>query len=101
MPALWRECSVFPRMDGFSDLLSLYSRSDLAVAWTAAAAGETGYLWFSLKDTALLPATLMWIEERVRDARVEADRVFFYGNDASEVVVELNTEFVRSGVLEG
>lgn len=71
VPTIWPspasiDCSVFPRMDGFSDILSVFAADGIRVAWTAALADEAGYLWFSLKDPGLLPATLFWIEERGR-----------------------------------
>ncbi|NQU39045.1 MAG: hypothetical protein HQ523_03745 [Lentisphaerae bacterium] len=58
----WADVSVFPAREGFMDILSLYVRPTSHPTWTCATAPEAGYLWFSLKDPAVLPATTMWIE---------------------------------------
>ena len=64
VPTLWKDCpvadaSAFPARRGFSDLLSVfYKRSRLA--WTTVINVRQGWLWFSLKDPAMLPATVVW-----------------------------------------
>lgn len=68
VPLLWQEpteadLTVFPARRGFTDLLSVFSQSlHGQPAWTTATNLEAGYLWFSLKDPAVLPSTLFWIE---------------------------------------
>jgi len=71
VPTIWKDepytdCSVFPAREGFVDILSLYARTGPHPAWTCAAAPESGYLWFSLKDPAMLPATTLWMENHGR-----------------------------------
>ncbi len=71
VPTIWRDeptadCSVFPAREGFVDILSVYAAASRQPAWTCAAAPEAGYLWFSLKDPSVLPATTMWMENRGR-----------------------------------
>jgi hypothetical protein len=57
----------FPVRRNSSDLLLLASEPAEKLggpAWTTAACPEQGYLWFSLKDPAVLPSTVFWIENR-------------------------------------
>jgi hypothetical protein len=60
------DCSALPQRTGYTDLLGLWAKDNLKVAWTTATVQEAGYMWFSLKDPAVLPATLMWIANRGR-----------------------------------
>jgi len=68
VPLLWREpaeadLTAFPARRGFADLISVFSQPlHDQPAWTAAVNREEGYLWFSLKDPAVLPSTVFWIE---------------------------------------
>ena len=67
VPTIWKstpelDYTIFPGVAGFGDVLSLYGDPALAFGWTAAVAEEAGYLWFSIKDTKVLPTTLMWVE---------------------------------------
>jgi hypothetical protein len=71
VPTIWKDepttdCSVFPAREGFVDILSLYAKPSPTPAWTCAVAPEAGYLWFALKDPAILPATTLWMENRSR-----------------------------------
>lgn len=71
VPTVWKDephtdCSVFPARNGFVDILSLYAKPSSTPAWTCAAAPEAGYLWFALKDPAMLPATTLWMENQGR-----------------------------------
>ena len=71
VPTVWKDephtdCSVFPAREGFVDILSVYARASTTPAWTCATAPEAGYLWFALKDPAVLPATTMWMENHGR-----------------------------------
>ena len=61
----WGDCSAFPTRLGFDDLLAVFYKS-APVAWTAAAFENERFLWFSLKDPSMLPATAMWISNRGR-----------------------------------
>ena len=71
VPLIWSEppsgdCSSLPQREGFTDLLGLYNAPAAGPAWSAATFARQGYLWFSLKDAAVLPATLLWISNRGR-----------------------------------
>lgn len=58
-----------PARKGYADLIQLVNESwdrTGGPAWTAATYGEAGYLWFSLKDPAVLASTVFWIENHGR-----------------------------------
>jgi len=61
----WGDCSAFPTRTGFDDLLAVFNKPG-PVAWTAAAFENERFLWYSLKDPAVLPATALWISNRGR-----------------------------------
>jgi hypothetical protein len=57
------DCTRFPTRLGFGDLLQIAVAADPGKpAWTAAVNTEEGYLWYSLRNPALLPSTIFWIE---------------------------------------
>jgi hypothetical protein len=71
VPLIWNEpalgdCASLPQREGFTDLLGLFNKPSKTPAWTTVTYPEEGFLWFALKDTAHLPATLMWISNRGR-----------------------------------
>jgi hypothetical protein len=71
VPTIWKDCpradcSSYPRRTGFTDLIALMKKPRRSPAWMAAVCPSHGYLWFSLKDPAVLPATAMWISNRGR-----------------------------------
>lgn len=88
VPTRWSDepvadCSHFPARPGFIDILAWYRRSEAVpsadgaerrtpaaaathLGWTVAANIVDGYLWYSIKDARVLPATVMWIENRGR-----------------------------------
>lgn len=71
VPTIWQEepyadCSVFPAREGFVDIIGVFARDTSKPAWTCAVAADAGYVWFALKDPAVLPATVMWMENRGR-----------------------------------
>ncbi len=77
VPTRWKDpattdCSIFPARDGFIDILALYRRRSATqplserLVWTAAVHQQDGYLWYSIKDAAVLPATVFWMENRGR-----------------------------------
>ena len=71
VPLLWKDpkagdCTAFPTRLGYTDLLGVFPRPHKTPAWTTATNQAAGYLWFSLKDAAVLPATLFWISNRGR-----------------------------------
>lgn len=77
VPTRWKDpattnCSAFPARDGFIDILALYRRRSATqplaerLGWTVAVHQHDGYLWYSIKDAAVLPATVIWMENRGR-----------------------------------
>ena len=60
------DCSSFPRRTGYTDLIQLFKKPSPQPVWTAATCQKDGYLWFSLKDAALLPGTVFWISNKGR-----------------------------------
>jgi hypothetical protein len=71
VPLLWKkpaygDCTEFPVREGFTDLLSVFNRRGTDPAWTVAVNRKAGYAWFSLKDPAVLPATVFWISNHGR-----------------------------------
>lgn len=71
VPLIFREmpygdCTAFPIRKGYTDLLGLYKKPGTTPAWTTAVDPDAGFLWFSLKDPAVLPATLFWIANHGR-----------------------------------
>lgn len=55
------DVSRLPARRGFADLLQLCNEPG-AVAWTTAVRTDEGWLWFALKDPAVLNSTVIWIE---------------------------------------
>jgi len=68
VPSLWnqpvvRDCSVFPDDEGFVDIISTFAMQDTTKPfWSCAVNASEGYLWYSLKDPSVLPATVFWRE---------------------------------------
>ena len=67
VPTVWKDvpytdCSLFPKRDGFTDIIGLCAKSAASKPhWTAAAIPSEGYLWYSLKNPQVLPVTLFWM----------------------------------------
>ncbi len=54
-----------PARQGFADLLQIcYAPAE--IAWTTATHVDEGYVWFSLKDPAVLNSTVFWFENHGR-----------------------------------
>jgi hypothetical protein len=71
VPTIWKtreDCATFPRRYGFMDLAALYSRVGRFPAWSAAVVPSGGYLWYALKDAAVLPQLLLWMDNGGRHA---------------------------------
>lgn len=74
VPTRWKQepytdCSLFPAREGFVDLLQIFQkppRKPDTPAWICATAAEEGYLWFALKNPALLNSTVFWMENHGR-----------------------------------
>jgi len=59
------DCSRHPTRLGYTDLLAVWARGKNR-AWTTATNTAEGYLWFSLKDPRILPASVIWMSNRGR-----------------------------------
>jgi len=66
VPLIWKhipygDCTSFPTRKGFTDVLGVFKRPGSTPAWTTAVFSSRGFLWFSLKDPSVLPATVFWM----------------------------------------
>lgn len=75
VPMAWKgapdaDCSRFPARLGFADLLQLVSERGDALggnpAWVTATNTDERYVWFALRDPAILNSTVIWIENHGR-----------------------------------
>lgn len=71
VPLLWKnpahaDCTSFPQRVGFTDLLQVLKKPGDHPSWTVMTCPSRGYLWFSLKDAAVLPSTVFWISNKGR-----------------------------------
>jgi len=62
------DASRYPARPGFEDLVQVAARATDSFAWTAVTVPERGYVWFTLKDPRILPATLFWFSNGGLDA---------------------------------
>jgi len=58
------DMTALPARTGYTDLMAIYKRPSSEPAWMAAVNQEEGYVWFSLKNAAVLPGTVFWLENR-------------------------------------
>lgn len=73
VPTVWKEmpfdsCAAFPRRRGFCDIIQVYNKLTGNPAWVTAVNPSLGWLWFALKDPAILPSTVFWMENHGRHA---------------------------------
>ena len=61
MTGEFADLSRYPARRGFEDIAILVADPKLPVAWSAVAFPEEGYVWFTLRDPRVLPATLLWM----------------------------------------
>ena len=74
VPAAWKDApdadlTSLPGRFGHADLIQLANESwekTNGPAWTTATFADDGYLWFSLKDPAVLKSTVFWMENHGR-----------------------------------
>jgi hypothetical protein len=74
VPSIFRnqppcDCSAFPARRGFCDLLQQFEKptgGKKVPSWVAAVNVAEGWMWFALKDPALMPGRLFWIENHGR-----------------------------------
>lgn len=62
------DMTTLPARTGYVDLMAVYKRPAAEPGWMTAVNTEEGYVWFSLKDAAVLPGTVFWLENRGRYA---------------------------------
>ncbi|MHC4505962.1 MAG: hypothetical protein ACYTFI_21925 [Planctomycetota bacterium] len=60
------DCTSFPEREGYSDLIQIFRKPSTDPAWTTVTCQKKGYLWFALKDAAVLPGTVFWISNKGR-----------------------------------
>lgn len=74
VPSLFKDpaeidCSRLPTRPGYADLLAVVADTERLggkPAWTAAVNTRDHWVWFSLRDPAVLPTTAFWLEQRGR-----------------------------------
>ena len=74
VPAAWKDApdadlTRLPGRFGYADLIQLANEpweKTSGPAWTTATYPDAGYLWFSLKDPAVLRTTVFWMENHGR-----------------------------------
>ena len=74
VPAAWKgapdaDLTRLPGRYGYADLVQLANESwerTGGPAWTTATFAEAGYLWFALKDPAVIGSTVFWMENHGR-----------------------------------
>ena len=74
VPLAWKgapdaDLTRLPARQGFADLVQLANEpweKTRGPAWTAATFADAGFVWFSLKDPAVLRTTVFWMENRGR-----------------------------------
>jgi len=60
------DCTAFPQREGYTDLVQVFKKPSKDPAWTAVTCQKEGYLWYSLKDAAVLPGTVFWMSNKGR-----------------------------------
>lgn len=74
VPMAWKgltdvDLSRQPSRPGYADLIQLFQQPASSAgepAWVAATFSDDGYVWFSMKDPAVLNSTVFWMENRGR-----------------------------------
>ena len=74
VPMAWKDApdadlTKLPGKQGFADLVQIINEpweKTKGPAWITATLAERGYLWFALKDPAVLRSTVFWMENRGR-----------------------------------
>ena len=62
----WTDCSRLPARRGFTDIVGMVNRPRPDPAWWTATYTAQGFVWFAMKDPAVLPMSMMWIANRGR-----------------------------------
>jgi hypothetical protein len=74
VPTVWKKpafenCSLYPRREGFDDIIALMRKDSGHTAWQAVSLTSEGYIWYALKDPSVLPSTVFWMENRGRHGK--------------------------------
>jgi hypothetical protein len=56
-----RDARAYPFAEGHEDFLTLYDPRDARIGWSAAVAAADGFLFFAVKDAAVLNQTSLWM----------------------------------------
>ncbi len=56
----WADLTRYPARRGFEDIVMVCSDPALFPAWSAVTFPTLGAVWFTLKDPAVLPSTMLW-----------------------------------------
>jgi hypothetical protein len=54
------DCTTYPMPVGYTDIFAMFRKPADTPAWTAVVFPERGYIWYALKDSAVLPGTAIW-----------------------------------------
>lgn len=54
------DCTTYPMPVGYTDIFAMFRKESALPAWTAVVYPERGYIWYALKDSAVLPGTAIW-----------------------------------------
>ena len=73
VPTVWKvppydDCSTFPRSYGFMDLAAVFAGPGRFPAWVAAVVPSGRYLWYALKDPAVQPQLVLWMDNGGRQS---------------------------------
>jgi len=60
------DCLIFPRLEGFVDIVAGYRAPVPSIAWSVAAYPSEGFLYFSLKNQEVFGTSLLWMEDKGR-----------------------------------
>ena len=61
------DASFYPFAHRHEDFIALVEQEGARIGWSAALAAKDGFLFFALKDAAVLPETLLWMSNGGRD----------------------------------
>ena len=54
------DCTTYPMPVGYTDIFAMFRKGGELPSWTAVVFPERGYIWYALKDPAVLPGTAVW-----------------------------------------
>lgn len=71
VPTIWKDKpftdkSTFPSDEGFTDIVAIFPKESTGIGWNCAVYPKLGYVWFALKDRAILNSTVLWMANKGR-----------------------------------